>query len=83
MERITSNIILTGNKKHYTSNTLANIPESPNDEYIITKKNDRLDLLANKYYNDATMWYIIALANNITPITFFIEPGSSIRIPFD
>jgi hypothetical protein len=42
-----------------------------------------LDLLANKYYNDKTKWWIIATANNINDATFYVEPGIQLRIPSD
>ena len=53
------------------------------DLYIISEKGDRLDLLANKYYGDQTMWWIIATANNINDATFYVEPGIQLRIPTD
>jgi hypothetical protein len=43
---------------------------------------DRLDKLANKYYNDDTMWWIIAMANNI-PNPLAITAGTVIKIPTD
>ena len=41
-----------------------NIPLSENDVYVITTVGDRLDSLANSYYNDSTLWWIISIANN-------------------
>ena len=32
------------------------------DVYIITRVNDRLDLLANKYYGTTRLWWILAHA---------------------
>lgn len=57
------------------------IDKDDNDIYIITKENDRFDLLAYKYYNDSTFWWIIAKANNIFNGSLFIEPGIQLRIP--
>jgi nucleoid-associated protein YgaU len=43
---------------------------------------DRLDKLASKYYNDGTLWWIIAIANQINnPLD--IEAGTVIKIPTD
>ena len=55
------------------------IPESDDDLYVISQYGDRLDLLAYKYYNDATLWWYIAKANNLKVIN--ISEGTSLRIP--
>ena len=34
-------------------------------EFYITKEGDRLDRLAGTYYNDGTLWWVIAAANGI------------------
>ena len=52
-----------------------------NDIYIITKFGDRLDVLAHKYYQDVTMWWLIAQANHIGKGTMMIKPGTKLRIP--
>jgi hypothetical protein len=43
---------------------------------------DRLDRLANKYYNDDQYWWIIALVNGIN-YPLGIKIGTMIRIPTD
>ena len=61
-----------------------NIPLSENDIYIITTIGDRLDSLAYSYYNDATMWWVISMANNnVTRGSLFPIPGTQLRIPTD
>ena len=40
-------------------------------------------MLAHKYYKDRTLWWVIALANNLPGDSFFIEPGTQIFIPRD
>lgn len=66
----------------YTSVYFPEIPVRDSDLYIITKETDRLDLLASRFYNDVTAWWIIAHANNIIG-TFYIAPGTQLRIPTD
>jgi nucleoid-associated protein YgaU len=66
----------------YTSMYYPKIAVSNSDIYIISKESDRLDLLAVKYYDDTTKWWIIAHANQLKG-TFFIEPGIQLRIPMD
>lgn len=61
-----------------------NIPLSESDVYIITTVGDRLDSLANSYYNDNTLWWVIAMANNnVTKGALYPEPGTQLRIPTD
>lgn len=41
---------------------------------------NRLDIIANIYYKDPTMWWAIAMANEmISP--FFVSEGTILRIP--
>ena len=43
---------------------------------------DRMDVLASKYFNDGTLWWVIALVNDINwPWDF--ASGQIIRIPND
>lgn len=57
--------------------------ESSNDIYVISTIGDRFDLLAQQYYNDVKLWYIIAAANPaVRKDTLSVEPGLQIRIPF-
>lgn len=59
---------------------LEEIPSRDSDIFIRVKENDRLDLLANRFYGDSSLWWIIAKANNIK--TFGnIFPGMNLRIP--
>ena len=66
----------------FTSMYYPKIEVSPFDLYIITKETDRLDLLAMRYYRDVNLWWIIAHANQIKG-TFFMEPGTQLRIPMN
>jgi len=69
-------------KKVYKTILYPTIKVSPNDVYIFAKQNDRLDLLAKKYYGDVNKWWIIAHANKIKG-TFFLPEDSQLRIPMD
>jgi len=72
---------LNGNQKinHYETTIYSSIPESDGDIYIITQDGDRLDLLANTYYKDSSLWWYIAKANNLKVMN--IPTGTSLRIP--
>lgn len=71
----------TGSRYRETTIYPSDIPRHADDIYIYIKAGQRLDTLANKYYNDATLWWIIALANNIGKGSYFVPPGVRLRIP--
>ena len=69
-------------KRQYISSTIyPKIKPSDNDFYIISEASDRLDILASKYFGDKSLWWIIAVANNLNEASFFINPGTQLRIP--
>ena len=72
-------------KRTYRALKYPEIPLSIEDLYITTTDGDRLDLLANQFYQDVDMWWIIATANPgiIKRDTFNLKPGLEIRIPTD
>lgn len=78
------NIKIIKNEKgiqHRSNNVYPDIPLSDNDIYVIITVGDRLDLLANTYYKDVTLWWVIASANNLPGDTLFPELGTQLRIP--
>jgi len=58
-------ILKTGKGKVYDSTLLSYVEPTDTDIVILTTMGDRLDLLANEYYSDSTMWWVIALKNNL------------------
>ena len=72
-------------KRYYKAVKYPNIPPSSGDLYSITRGGDRLDILAHKYYKDKKLWWIIAIANpdTIRRDSFYLEPGLSLRIPYN
>ena len=80
--RSTETLIQEDTKIKYLESTIyPKIKPSDDDFYVISEETDRLDLLAHKYYNDASKWWIIAVANNLNDANFFVEPGIQLRIP--
>lgn len=59
------------------------VPENPDDIYLITTEGDRYDLLAQSFYGDINLWWVIAVANTATMDNLAIDPGLQIRIPTD
>ena len=69
-------------KRKYLGSTIyPKITPTDNDLYVISEVTDRLDLLANKYYGDRSLWWVIAVANNINDASFYVKEGLQLRIP--
>ena len=70
-------------QRYYRSLKYPNIPLSVNDLYVVTTAGDRLDLLANQFYNDIRLWWVIATANRdiVRRDSYGLKPGLEIRIP--
>ena len=61
---------------HYPS-----LAPTNNDYYIIARAEDRLDLIAFDFYGDATLWWIIATANDIPGDSMYPPMSFQLRIP--
>tara|TARA_R110000851_G_scaffold275639_1_gene428305 strand:- start:4827 stop:5144 length:318 start_codon:yes stop_codon:yes gene_type:complete len=59
------------------------IPVSIDDIYITAAVNQRLDLVAKRFYNDVDLWWVINIANpNLVPRdSIYIPIGAQVRIP--
>lgn len=75
-------LIVDDNEAYDETVNVTPIPESDNDKYheVLLEEENRLDIIAYKYYNDASFSWIIAMANNIID-PFFIKRGTVLRIP--
>ena len=67
--------------EYYSTIRYPKIAKHETDIYIITVQGDRLDTIAHKYYNDTTLWWIIATANSIGKGSLSISAGKQIRVP--
>ena len=75
----------------YQTSRYPEIPLSPNDIYVYTTQGDRFDVLAQQYYGDQSLWWIISIANTAVAGTslpadlpqdsLIIPEGNQIRIP--
>ena len=78
-------------KTVYKTSRYPEIPLSENDIYVISTQGDRFDVLAQQYYGDSSLWWIISIANTgnagagtlpVLPQNSLIIPeGTQIRIP--
>lgn len=60
---------------------LPEIPEQRDDLVHRVVGPDRMDLLAYRYYRDARLWWVVALANGIEEVPTQLNVGDELRIP--
>lgn len=71
----------TSGVRYYPNVRYPEIPETDEDIYVIATVGDRYDRLAQQYYSDSSLWWIIASANNYDSATLVPQPGLQLRIP--
>ena len=69
-------------KRVYTTTYYPSIPLENSDQFIQTKDGTRLDQLAQTFYGDSTLWWVIAKATGIKGFTA-LKSGVKLRIPSD
>lgn len=68
--------------QYYVNVRYPEIPVSFNDIYVRTTEGDRYDTIAQQYYGDASLWWVISTANRgENQSSYYITPGTQIRIP--
>lgn len=75
----------------YVTSRYPEVPITSDDIYVITTQGDRFDTLAQQYYKDSSLWWVISIANTGNPgtetltslpqNTLVIPEGYQIRIP--
>ena len=75
----------------YVTSRYPEVPITSDDIYVYSVQGDRFDVLAQQYYNDSSLWWIISIANTATAGTslpsdlpqnsLVIPEGLQIRIP--
>lgn len=87
MNRYRNNLIKKNRegKQYYKNSIYPSIPETLDDIYIMTEYGDRVDILAYQFYKDASLWWIITIANpgKLKRDSYSCPPGLQIRIPLD
>ena len=71
--------------EYYKGVTYPEVPANENDIWVETEFGDRLDLLANQFYKDVSLYWIIAIANpNVISLGSLMPSiGTQLRIPTD
>jgi phage tail protein X len=75
----------------YVTSRYPEVPLSSNDIYVYTTQGDRFDVLAQQFYGDSSLWWVISVANtavagtdlpsDLPQNTLVIPEGLQIRIP--
>ena len=67
--------------RYYKPTIVPNIPIKDSDIFIFPVYGDRFDTIAQRYYNDSSLWWIIAKANELSKGQISADPLKKIRIP--
>ncbi len=73
---------VTGSQ-YYQTNVYPTIQPTDSDYYVITTVEDRLDLIALDFYQDQSLWWVIASANALPGDSLYPPIGVQLRIPTD
>ena len=71
----------TSGNSMYAPTYYPNIEPKNDDNYIITGTEDRLDLIAYDFYGDSTLWWVVAMMNNLEGDSIYPPSGIYLRIP--
>ena len=70
--------------RYYKPTIVQNIPLQDTDRFIFPFDGDRLDIIAQRYYGDSNLWWVIAKSNvDLFDGGIFLKPGEEYRIPTD
>ena len=71
------------NIRYYKPTIVSNIPLKDSDIFAFPIYGDRFDTIAQRYYNDSNLWWIIAKANELSDGTLAPDPLKKLRIPLE
>ena len=73
---------VTSGVRMYMGNKYPQVPLTPEDTYVYASEGDRFDTLAQQYYDDSSMWWVISIANeSLKQNSYYLPLGIQIRIP--
>ena len=67
--------------RYYKPTIVPNVPIKDSDIFVYPVYGDRFDMIAQRYYNDSTLWWIIAKANELSKGQISPDPLKKLRIP--
>jgi len=67
----------------YVTSRYPEIPITSDDIYVYSVQGDRFDVLAQQYYKNSSLWWVISIANTdqLPQNSLVIPEGLQIRIP--
>ena len=69
------------NVRYFKPRIIPNVPIKDSDIFVYPVYGDRFDTLAQRYYGDSNLWWIIAKANEISDGRISPDPLNKLRIP--
>ena len=69
------------NIRYYKPRIVPNIPIKDTDIFAYPIYGDRYDTMAQRYYDDSNLWWIIVKANDISDGKIAPDPLKKLRIP--
>ena len=69
--------------RYYKPTIVPNVPIKDSDIFVYPVYGDRFDIIAQRYYNDSTLWWIIAKANELSKGQISPDPLKKLRIPIE
>ena len=79
--RTTQTILRDENLNRRFESTIYPVINTEADIFITTTSIERLDKLAGKFYEDSSLWWVIAAANGLGKGSYIIPRNTSLRIP--
>lgn len=70
-------------KQQYRSFVFPTFEESSDDIVIEISEYTRLDVLAEQFFDDASLWWVIAVYNNLSEPSLYVSDQTYLRIPND
>ena len=67
--------------RYYKPTIVPNVPIKDSDIFVYPIYGDRFETIAQRYYNDSTLWWIIAKANELSRGEISADPLKKLRIP--
>jgi phage tail protein X len=67
----------------YVTSRYPEVPITSDDIYVYSVQGDRFDVLAQQYYKNSSLWWVISIANTdqLSQNSLVIPEGLQIKIP--
>jgi nucleoid-associated protein YgaU len=76
-----SRLLTIDEVEHWEMAELPVIVAAQDDTFYQVNQEDRIDLIAQRFYGNPELWWVIAVANGLDLLPNDLKPFSTIRIP--